>query len=77
MEGIEELVSSNVQQFVIAERFENLHFHSVTEENISNMPATECSICQSNFVIGERTVSAGCNHLFHMGCLHQWLRQHR
>ena len=62
METAETLANSNVQQATIAQRFENLHFNTVTADNMVELPASECSICQSSFQVGDRLVTAGCNH---------------
>lgn len=34
----------------------------------------KCSICQEDYVSGEDVGSLACEHRYHIGCIHQWLR---
>ena len=77
MEQNDNNMDQNAGDIAIANRFENLHFNTITQANITELPSTECSVCQNAYVLGERVVTAGCNHIFHMQCLHQWLRGHK
>ncbi|GMH11818.1 hypothetical protein Nepgr_013659 [Nepenthes gracilis] len=33
----------------------------------------KCSICQEEYVAGEEVGVLGCNHRYHVDCIHQWL----
>lgn len=35
----------------------------------------KCSICQEEYVIGDEVAKLGCDHGYHVDCIHQWLRQ--
>eukprot|EP00898_Chlorokybus_atmophyticus_P006491 jgi/Chlat1/6843/Chrsp51S06529 len=56
-----------------------------SEQQIASMPDVEitdtlanayssCSICQEDFVSGQRGKKLPCDHMFHVQCLDQWLR---
>jgi hypothetical protein len=34
----------------------------------------KCSICQSNFCIGEKLVKSSCGHTQHYDCLNEWVK---
>eukprot|EP00262_Sarcandra_glabra_P012548 TRINITY_DN325_c1_g2_i2.p1 TRINITY_DN325_c1_g2~~TRINITY_DN325_c1_g2_i2.p1 ORF type:complete len:545 (+),score=85.56 TRINITY_DN325_c1_g2_i2:298-1932(+) len=36
---------------------------------------TKCSICQEEYIVGEEVGKLGCEHQYHVTCIHQWLRQ--
>ncbi|CAA6671106.1 unnamed protein product [Spirodela intermedia] len=36
---------------------------------------TKCSICQEEYGLGDEMGKLHCGHRYHMGCIHQWLRQ--
>ena len=54
-------------------RFEDLSFQTLTQENLPELLQSECSICTRGFQVGERLAGGGCQHPFHMVCLHGWL----
>ncbi|XP_042481712.1 E3 ubiquitin-protein ligase MBR1-like [Macadamia integrifolia] len=35
----------------------------------------KCSICQEEYVEGDEVGKLGCDHWYHVVCIHQWLRQ--
>ncbi len=42
---------------------------------IENHIEKECSICQTNFCLGEKiTILTDCDHCFHYNCLKQWVK---
>lgn len=34
----------------------------------------KCSICQSNFCVGEKLVKSSCGHTHHYECLNEWVK---
>ncbi|OAY69469.1 putative E3 ubiquitin-protein ligase HIP1 [Ananas comosus] len=34
----------------------------------------KCSICQEEYVAGDEVGKLGCEHVYHVACIHQWLR---
>ncbi|XP_010233818.1 uncharacterized protein LOC100824004 isoform X3 [Brachypodium distachyon] len=45
------------------------------EVNRSGVDDIKCSICQEEFMEGEEVGRLGCEHQFHVCCIHQWLLQ--
>ena len=35
-----------------------------------------CSICYTNYIIGDQLTTLNCNHYFHTQCIDPWLAQH-
>lgn len=33
-----------------------------------------CSVCQDDFVLGEKVITLNCFHIFHDACIHPWLK---
>jgi len=36
----------------------------------------DCSVCQSDYKLGDKLVKLPCNHDYHKDCVVQWLKQH-
>ncbi|WP_252177397.1 RING finger domain-containing protein [Endozoicomonas sp. 4G] len=52
----------------------------VDKEEPTGIIGAECTICKEQFVRTSNIVKTPCNHLYHVDCLHQWLKnreQHR
>lgn len=45
------------------------------EVNRSVVDDIKCSICQEEYMEGEEVGRLGCEHQYHVCCIHQWLRQ--
>lgn len=41
--------------------------------NAAAAAATQCTICQTGFVLGDRLIRLSCNHDFHESCVTPWL----
>jgi hypothetical protein len=41
-----------------------------------NNIATECSICQEFFVVGDEVCKLSCRHVYHTSCVLNWLQSH-
>ncbi|XP_006646889.1 uncharacterized protein LOC102712693 [Oryza brachyantha] len=46
-----------------------------TEANARVVDDIKCSICQEEYMEGEEVGRLGCEHQYHVFCIHQWLRQ--
>ncbi|WP_252177399.1 RING finger domain-containing protein [Endozoicomonas sp. 4G] len=46
----------------------------VDKEEPTNIIGAECAICQDQFVRTSNIVKTPCKHLYHVHCLHQWLK---
>ncbi|KAL5207541.1 hypothetical protein ABZP36_031976 [Zizania latifolia] len=45
------------------------------EANAQVVDDIKCSICQEEYMEGEEVGRLGCEHQYHVCCIHQWLRQ--
>ncbi|XP_050206965.1 uncharacterized protein LOC126656432 [Mercurialis annua] len=43
--------------------------------DIDNVGSMQCAVCLSEFKEGEKVRNLECKHMFHKGCLDQWLKQ--
>jgi len=66
---------------VSGKRLTPLRTFVLSEESSADLEANAegevtCSICLSEFVVGEDITELRCNHLFHSGCISPWLDIH-
>ncbi|WP_252177411.1 RING finger domain-containing protein [Endozoicomonas sp. 4G] len=47
----------------------------VDKEEPTDIIGAECPVCQEQFARTSNIVKTPCNHLFHLHCLHQWLKK--
>ncbi|KAL5212529.1 hypothetical protein ABZP36_023376 [Zizania latifolia] len=45
-----------------------------TEANAQVVDDIKCSICQEEYMEGEEVGRLGCDHQYHVSCIHQWLK---
>lgn len=45
----------------------------VTPRDVDNQECAACVICLENFKVGEMATRIPCGHLFHAGCVKEWL----
>ncbi|KUG01539.1 E3 ubiquitin-protein ligase RING1 [Phytophthora nicotianae] len=62
-------VGKGFVEFIRAKRDE-----SVSADIIVRKDARECVICQVEMSIGMKVTRMPCQHMFHTGCLHEWLQ---
>ncbi|WP_252177398.1 RING finger domain-containing protein [Endozoicomonas sp. 4G] len=51
------------------------HALRVDKEEPTDIIGAECTVCKEPFVPTSNIVKTPCNHLYHVDCLHQWLKQ--
>jgi RING finger family protein len=49
----------------------------VESESQVFMNCSSCAACLEDFIPGKNVIKIGCNHLFHRGCLENWLKNKR
>ena len=68
---MEQYASQNMPPPASSEAIDNLLKIKIQVQELGEN--TECSICQDDFKQDEEAIKMPCNHLFHPGCIVEWL----
>jgi hypothetical protein len=55
------------------DEFNTLNKKTVDKNNLIEYESKECNICMDTYKIDDIVIKLGCNHLFHVNCIKNWL----